>query len=163
MSKIYRRLFQHCIVLSTSWDWVVLLKALSRSIRLSAARVWGPIRVARARARWTFISAVFEIFPLSTTFDERLCFLCGVGSGPVFVFGRRRLRATWDVLWRFNSFSYVVDGVLLVLVLKNSRLLKWCRLSYLDHISWSYFSRGFYKGKKTELERSPRFIGWVEK
>lgn len=76
------------------------------------------------------------------------CFLCGVGSGPVFVFSRGRLRATWDVLWRFNSFSYVVDGVLLVLVLKNSRLLKWCRLSYLDHISWSYFSRFFYKGKK---------------
>lgn len=31
--------------------------------------------MARARARWTFISAVFEIFPLSTTFDERLFFV----------------------------------------------------------------------------------------
>lgn len=60
-------------------------------------------------------------------------FVCsGVGSGPVFVFSRG-LFVT----------SYVVDGVLLVLVLKNSRLLKWCRLSYLDHISWSYFSRFF--------------------
>lgn len=129
---------QYCSGLSTSR--VVLLRALRRSIRLSAARVWGPIRVARARARWTFISAVFEIFPLSTTFDERLFFVWGRVRTGVCV----QPRATWDVLWRFNSFSYVVDGVLLVLVLKNSRLLKWCRLSYLDHISWSYFSRVFF-------------------
>lgn len=140
MSKVYSRLFQHCSVLSTSW--VVLLKALSEA--LDCQRL-----VFEALSGWQGRGRDGHLFrqSLKSFHCPRLlmndCFLCGAGSGPVFVFCRGRLRATWDVLWRFNSFSYVVDGVLLVLVLKNSRLLKWCRLSYLDHISWSYFSRGF--------------------
>lgn len=79
--------------------------------------------MARARARWTFISAVFEIFPLSTTFDERLFFVWSRVRTGVCV---RPKTFTGDLgrFVTFNSFSYVVDGVLLVLVLKNSRLLK---------------------------------------